>query len=368
MVRKYKLIFAINTLFGGGAERVISNLGNYFYNKGFDVTMVCLNEAKPAYHLENGIKIISLITNTRKQHFFFRLWYGGVTFFKLLFVLIKEKPNCVVAFMTSANLWIGVTCNILRTPYLVSERITPDYTVNQLNHTLRWLSAMVYSKSKAIVVPSKGMINGFRKNKSFSTLNNFEVINNPVNQFSSASVERVYPRKFILSVGRLDQQKGFDLLIKAFKKLQMEDVDLLISGEGGERRNLENQIKDLNLYGRVNLIGYQKNLQDYYRQAEMFVLSSRNEGYPNVLVEAMSLGCACVATDCEYGPSDIIKNEENGLLIEVNNIKYLSEAMERTMSDPALKIKMSVNAQKINQTNSPENTFAKWEKLILTHV
>jgi glycosyltransferase involved in cell wall biosynthesis len=368
MVRKYKLIFAINSLFGGGAERVISNLGNYFYNKGFDVTMVCLNEAKPAYHLEKGIKIISLVSNIRNQSFFFRLWYGGVTLFKLLFILIKEKPSCVVSFMTSANIWMGLTCNILKTPYLVSERITPDYTVHQLNHFLRWLSARVYSKSKAIVVPSKGMVDGFRKNKSFSALSNFEVINNPVSQFSAACIERVYPRKFILSVGRLDHQKGFDLLIKAYKQLEMQDVDLLISGEGGERENLERQIKDLNLNGRVKLIGYQKNLQDYYRQAEMFVLSSRNEGYPNVLVEAMSLGCACVATNCEFGPSDIIENEENGLLVEANSIKYLSEAIERTMSDPALKIKMSANAQLINQTNSLENTFAKWEKLILTHI
>nr|WP_068893291.1 glycosyltransferase [Pedobacter panaciterrae] len=212
------------------------------------------------------------------------------------------------------------------------------------------------------------MVDGFRKNKSFSGLSNFEVINNPVSQFSSSSAERVYPRKFILSVGRLDHQKGFDLLIKAFEKLQMRDVDLLISGEGVERKNLESQITDLNLNGRVKLIGYQKNLQDYYRQAEMFVLSSRNEGYPNVLVEAMSLGCACVATDCEFGPSDIIENEKNGLLVKANSIKYLSEAINRTMSDPVLKIKMSANAQLINQTNSLENTFAKWEKLILNHI
>ncbi len=368
MVRKRKLFFAINTLNGGGAERVISNLGNYFYNKGFRVTMVCLNEAKPAYYLEQGIEVISLVRNVRREQFLFRLWYGGVTLFKLLRLLSKEKPDCVVSFMTSANLWMGLTCNILSIPYLVSERITPDYTVNQLNHFLRWLSAKVYSRSKAIVVPSKGMIDGFRKNKSFRGVSNFEVINNPVSQFGSACVNSVYPRKFILSVGRLDRQKGFDLLIKAFKTLQFQDVDLLISGEGAERENLESQIEDLKLKDRVKLIGHQKNLQDYYTQAEMFVLSSRNEGYPNVLVEAMSLGCACVATDCEFGPADIIENEKNGLLVKANSIKYLSEAINRTMSDPVLKIKMSENAQLINQTNSLENTFAKWEKLILNHI
>ncbi|MBG6234392.1 glycosyltransferase involved in cell wall biosynthesis [Pedobacter sp. CAN_A7] len=368
MVKTHKLFFAINSLHGGGAERVISNLGNYFCKRGYDVTLVCLNDAKPAYFLEEGIRVISLIDTERSKHILYRIWYGGVTFCKLLYLLGSEKPSCVVSFMTSANLWVGLTCNILKTPYLVSERVTPDYTVNRLNYFLRRLSASIYSKSKAIVVPSKGMVDGFRKNKSFRRLSNFEVINNPVSKFIPASLESVYPRKFILSVGRLDHQKGFDLLIDAFAKLTISDVDLLILGEGNERKNLESQIKRLNLNHRVKLIGYQNNLQDYYKQAELFVLSSRNEGYPNVLVEAMSLGCACVANDCEYGPSDIIEHEKNGLLVKVNNTKQLSEAIKRAISDPVLKINMSVNAQLINQTNSLENTFTKWENLIQNHI
>lgn len=368
MVKAHKLFFAINSLKGGGAERVISNLGNYFFNRGYHVTIVCLNQAKPAYYLEEGIKVISLIEMERSQHIYYRIWYGGIIFIKLLKLLIREKPSCVVSFMTSANLWVGLTCNISKIPYLVSERITPDYTVNQFNYYLRWLSASLYSKSKAIVVPSKGMIYGFRKNRSFRRLSNFKVINNPVSVFIPARSERVYPRKFILSVGRLDHQKGFDLLIDAFAKLAISDVDLLIVGEGDERKNLESQINRLNLKEQVKLVGYRNNLQDYYKQAELFVLSSRNEGYPNVLVEAMSFGCACVANDCEYGPSDVIKHEENGLLVEVNNTTHLSETIKRVINDPALKIKMSVNAQLINQTNSMENTLSKWENLIQSHI
>ena len=133
MVKAPKLFFAINSLNGGGAERVISNLVNYFYKKGYEVTIVSLNDAKPAYFLESGIKIISLINSERNEHILYRIWYGGVTFFKLLYLLFTEKPACVVSFMTSANLWLGLTCNILKIPYLVSERVTPDYTVNQLN-------------------------------------------------------------------------------------------------------------------------------------------------------------------------------------------------------------------------------------------
>jgi len=368
MVKRRKLLFSINSLNGGGAERVISNLANFFCGKGYEVMIVCLNEARPAYELESGIKIYSLIGNQRGSGLLYRIFYAVTTFTKLLRLLRRERPACVISFMTSANLWSGLTCSLVNIPYLVSERITPDYTVNQFNYFLRWVSAVVYGKSKAIVVPSKGMIDGFKKKSSFNGLRNFQVINNPVNQFKCTTEQRVHQRNFILCVGRLERQKGFDLLISAFKQLEREDLDLLISGEGTEREGLEDQIRSLQLGDRVKLIGYQKNLQDYYTQAELFVLSSRNEGYPNVLVEAMSLGCACVATDCEFGPADIVIDGENGLLIKPDDISSLLGAITRVIDDPALKVKLSQNAKRINLTNSAENTYAKWEQLVLCHI
>jgi glycosyltransferase involved in cell wall biosynthesis len=368
MVSTRKLVFVINSLHGGGAERVLSNLANFFHDRGYQVTIVCLNTANPAYTLRSGIKVVSLINDKRATQLLFRIGYGLNTFFKMIGLLKKEKPLLVISFMTSANLWSGLTCTLCSIPYVVSERITPDYTVNQFNLYLQWISAVVYGKSKAIVVPSRGMIGGFTKIRSFSRLKNFEVINNPVNHFNQSDLRKVHDKKFILGVGRLDKQKGFDLLIAAFSELDLSDTDLLISGEGEERKQLEGLISVLQLEGRVKLIGHQHNLQDYYQQAEFFVLSSRNEGYPNVLIEAMSLGCACIATDCEFGPSDIIENEQNGLLIKANDRMCLYQAMQRMLTDPLLKAKVSHNARKINYTNSQENTYSKWEQLILSHI
>ncbi|WEK21300.1 MAG: glycosyltransferase [Candidatus Pedobacter colombiensis] len=360
-----KLFFIINTLNGGGAERVISNLCNYFNNRSFDVSIICLNHTTPAYYLAPEIKVYTLVDTERKSNFLFRIWYSGLTFFKLLTLLVRYRPKMIISFMTTANLWTGITCNILGIPYIVSERTTPDDTVNKFNYALRWLSYHIYNKAKMIVVPSKGMIPCFRKNKSFRNLKNFEVINNPINQFTSSEAIDVHKRKFILAVGRLDEFKGFDLLITAFKSVQREDVDLLISGEGCDRKKLEDQIQDLNLAHRVKLIGFKSNLQDYYKQAQLFVLSSRIEGYPNVLVEAMSLGCACVATDCEFGPSDIIEHEKNGLLVKANSPTHLAEAINRALEDSTLKARIANNAKLINYANSAKNTSGKWEKLVL---
>ncbi|KQM69550.1 group 1 glycosyl transferase [Pedobacter sp. Leaf216] len=361
-----KLCFVINSLEGGGAERVISNIANKFYSKGYTVTMICLNTAEVKYKMDSGVKIVNLVNRKNGQNFYNRLKYAWLTFYRLISILKREKPACTICFMTSANLWAGLCCLILRLPYLVSERITPDYTINKYNKLLQWISFKVYSKSKAIVLPAGEMGKGFKRNKLFKTLKNFKTIHNPVNNFKQATAAMVNQKRFILAVGRLNHQKGFDLLIDAYSRLQHTDVDLLISGVGPEEASLAQQIVALKLEDRVKLIGFKSNLQDYYTQAEVFVLSSRNEGYPNVLVEAMGMGCACVAMDCEFGPSEIINNGINGLLVDKEDVAALSEAIAKILNNNLLRKNISEKAKLINETNSIERISANWEQLIMS--
>ncbi|WP_207425875.1 glycosyltransferase [Pedobacter sp. SYSU D00535] len=365
---KPKLFFVINTLQGGGAERVVTTLANHFNRKGYRVFIVCLNYAPASYIPDAGVEVLFLVRRDKSHHIVNRLLYAFLTFFRLLQLLKKEKPTCVVSFMTSVNLWTGLTCSLLKIPFMVSERTTPDDTIHKLNYFLKHVSFLVYRQSKAVVLPSEGMINCFKKNKSFSTLENFRIIRNPVMTFNSASSNLVYPRKFILAVGRLDPIKGFDLLIEAFAKLKGLDIDLLISGEGTERDFLCRLIERFDLADKVKLIGFKENLQDYYQQAELFVLSSRNEGYPNALIEAMSLGCPCIATDCEFGPSEIIEDGQNGILIPTNNPDAIADAVLNVLTNPILKERISRRARLITRTNSIERISSKWENLILSHV
>jgi glycosyltransferase involved in cell wall biosynthesis len=361
-----KLCFVINSLEGGGAERVISNLANHFSIKKCSVTVVCLNTAKVKYHIDKQVKIVNLVERKDHQNLLNRVRYACLTFYRLLALLKKEKPNCTICFMTSANIWAGLCCIILGLPYLVSERTALNSTLHQYNKLLQWFIFHIYRKSKAIVLPAFGMFKGFKRIKQFEKLTNFQTIHNPIHQFIKPNESAVNNKPFILSVGRLSHEKGFDLLIDAYSRLQAPNVDLLISGEGPERENLEKQIKDLNLTGNVKLIGFKSNLQDYYAQAEVFVLSSRNEGYPNVLVEAMGMGCACVAVDCEYGPSEIINNGINGLLVNQQDTVALSEAIDKILNNSSLKSKFSEKAKLINETNSIERISANWEQLIMS--
>lgn len=361
-----KLCFVINSLEGGGAERVISNLANHFSDKDCSVTMICLNTAKVKYQINKQIKIVNLVERKDSQNLLNRVRYAYLTFYRLLFLLKKEKPDCTICFMTSANIWAGLCCMILGLPYLVSERTALNSTIQQYNKLLQWFIFHIYRKSKAIVLPAFGMFKGFKRIKQFEKLDNFKTIHNPIHHFSRSNAGAVHGKRFILSVGRLCYEKGFDHLIEAYSKLELADVDLLISGEGPDRANLERQIADLNLTDKVKLIGFKSNLQDYYTQAEVFVLSSRNEGYPNVLVEAMGMGCACVAMNCEFGPSEIIEHGINGLLVADKDIVGLSLSIDKILNNSDLKNKFSEKARSINETNSIERISANWEQLIMS--
>lgn len=361
-----KLFFVINNLKGGGAERVISILANEFDKKGFDVFMVCLNKAEPAFKISPSIKLVHLIASRSKENMINRIRYGALIYLRLLVLLIKERPHCVVSFMTAANLWAGLACSLTNISFVVSERTMPDRTINSFNYFLRKLSFRVYRKSKAIVVPAKGIADCIVAHRSYKDLNNFKVIRNPINAFPKPSGNSVNKRGFILGVGRLDYIKGFDLLIDAYSRIVTENIDLVIVGDGNEFLNLKNQIERLGLEDRVKLPGAKNNLQDYYQQAEIFVLPSRNEGYPNALIEAMSFGCPCVAVDCEFGPSEIIENKINGILVKKNNPAELSEALTELLANGILRKRISENAQLINQTNSMKNIANNWRDLILT--
>lgn len=361
-----KLFFVINNLYSGGAERVVSTLANEFNRKGFNVFIVCLNQAELGYYISPEITIITLLKKRAKENILNRLKYASLIYIRLFRFLIKEKPICVVSFMTTSNLWTGLVCNLIHIPYIVSERTTPDHTINSFNFFFRKLTFLIYKKSKTVVVPAKGIEDCIKRNETFKSLSNTRIICNPINVFQPPSDVNVYNRKFILGVGRLSYIKGFDQLIEAYSKLGTEDIDLIIVGNGSEQENLLAQIEKLGIQNRVKLLGTKDNLQDYYSQAELFVLPSRNEGSPNALIEAMSFGCACIAMDCEFGPSELIENEENGILIEADNIFKLSAAIQNLLSDADLRKRIGKNAQLIHQTNSLEHVYLKWKNLILS--
>jgi len=357
------LLFVIPALGSGGAERVITILTNNFIQQGYNVILVSLNYTQPTYPINQRVTVHYLVRR-RNNNVFARIYYAWLTGYRLLQIVREVRPFKVISFITSANLWTGVICFFTRTGYLVSERTSPHRAIGIRNYWMRRSLAFLYGKADAVVLCSNGVADGLSKMKYFSRLNNIHVVPNPVNPFPEPSANRVHQRKFILAVGRLAYVKGFDRLIDAFALLKGINIDLLIIGDGEERNRLTAQSERLDVQDRVFMPGEKNNVQDYYAQAELFVLPSRNEGYPNALIEAMSFGCACIAVDCNYGPRDIITNDVNGLLVPNDDTEALATGIYRMMKSPSLKKRLGEQAQAISQTNSSASITSRWEDLI----
>ena len=173
--------------------------------------------------------------------------------------------------------------------------------------------------------------------------------------------------RLILAIGRMTEQKGFDLLLDAFYRsdLAQKGWHLTILGEGPERSALEQQATKLGVADVVSLPGF-VDVGQWLGRSDIFVLSSRYEGFPNALMEAMQMHRACVSFDCPSGPRELIESDRNGLLIPPQDVIALSEALQRLAADPVLRRRLGAEASKIGEQFSPALVYAKWLELIDT--
>jgi glycosyltransferase involved in cell wall biosynthesis len=170
--------------------------------------------------------------------------------------------------------------------------------------------------------------------------------------------------KNILAVGRLNRQKGFDRLIKAFSQLDPKDWKLTIIGEGSERKNLEKLIKELSLEGYISMPGRTETIEKWYQKSPIFVLSSRVEGFPNVLCEAMAYGCACVSFDCIAGPNEIITDKIDGYLVKNGDIDALSMRINLLINNAEDRRRIGKEAMKISDRLNIDSIMGQWDNII----
>ena len=176
-------------------------------------------------------------------------------------------------------------------------------------------------------------------------------------------------RKTVLAVGSKPRQKGFDLLVHAFAALadDFPEWDLVILGvDSGnpDLASIQQLASDAGVAQRLLLPGRVGNIADWYRRADLFVLSSRYEGFPNVLLEAMACGCPCVAFDCTTGPRDMIEDGVNGVLVPADSVEELTRAMVRLMADSALRSAVASRAVSVKETFSEQRIMQMWQRVL----
>lgn len=358
MIKKnnFKIALVGDCLALGGAEKVHARLSVYFENQNIDVHNIIFLDII-SYEYSGKLVNLGLLSskNTSDK-------------LKRLYVLRNYIRNNNFDFIIDFRYRVNAINEILisrfvynsQTIYTVHSGIIENYIPKNT-----FLANIIYSKHKIVTV-SKAIENKIRE-----TLNiNIQTINNPfeLNLINDLSLEFVPDeKKYIVAVGRMNERvKQFDKLIEAYSKSELpkNDIKLLIIGDGILIDELINLVSKLNLSDKIIFKYYQNNPKPYFKNALFTVLSSQNEGFPNVLVESLATGTPVVSFDCFSGPAEIIQNENNGLLVENQNIEKLSLAMNRFINDENLYENCKKNAFESINKFSVENIGKQWLNLM----
>ena len=354
----------------GGAQTVVSILSSRWADLGHNVTIICTfsGEKDLHYKINNRINLIYL---DQDADFAKRKWLNLFSkLIKLRKAIKKNEPDIVVSFLTRVNIASAAAMLGTRIPLIICERSWPPFL--RLNKKRFWFYRMLLRGVSCIVVQTE-------KSKDWLRLRcpmmNACVIPNPVQDtvegsaYRSLSPESVLrpTRKVILASGRLHEVKQFDILVRAFSLIATDypECDLVILGEGEEREILEKLCGELKLNERIFLPGPVGNVTDWYQRADIFVLSSQLEGFPNVLLEAMSQGLPCISFDCDTGPREMIINGHNGILVDPEKKEAgLEVALVQLLNDHDLRNSIAKNALSVRTTFSVDSVINKWNLLL----
>lgn len=313
------ICFTISSLHCGGSERVISTLANNFVKSGHQVSIILVSTCDKTsfYELEKEVNVVALLKNEKRTSYLKRVVDLRRAFKKL-------KPDVVVAFLPHICIYSYYALRGLRIPLICSERNDPNKYSPKRIKALR----KVFSKASGCVFQT----NDARKFYGEVKDDRCTIIPNPVYLLPEAINIKPKEEKLFVSVGRLEKQKRFDLLINAFAKFckKKSDYKLEIYGSGSLKGELTELINNLDINSSVQLIDNNPKWHMEVKKATAFVSSSDFEGMPNCLEEALCLGCQCIATDCSIGGSrDLIDLLDAGLLIKPNCEEELISAFEK---------------------------------------
>jgi glycosyltransferase involved in cell wall biosynthesis len=345
----------------GGVGRIIFNLSKGLIEKKYKIEIL-VNQMTPESFVDPGISILNL--NQPRTY---------KNFFPIARYLKIKRPKSFMSVIYHGNL-VSLAAHAIsksKSRMVVCEHIALEQALGNekffMRHVLKLLIRIFYRFAGSVVTVSKTAADelkshGVPKNK-------IEVIYNPVitNDLLAGSDEKIdlpwfnsQTAPIILSIGRLTVQKDFETLIRAAAEVKKQrEVKLLILGDGPEKENLNQLIRQLGLESDVLMPGFVKNPYSYFKYSSVFVLSSRWEGLPTVLIEALAFGVPIVSTDCPAGPKEILQEGKLGRLVEVGDAKAMSNAIIETLDNPLPK----PNANDLENFTS-DTAVSKYEKVL----
>jgi GalNAc-alpha-(1->4)-GalNAc-alpha-(1->3)-diNAcBac-PP-undecaprenol alpha-1,4-N-acetyl-D-galactosaminyltransferase len=359
-----RVTLIIYAMAAGGAERVMSIMANYWANTKWQVTLLSFDDGQtaPFYELDSRIVQVPLnIAGTSSS--LIDAVVGNYRRVKALrAAIVDSRPDIIISFTPAINILTLLAARSLKAPIIVGEQNYPP--LDPIGKIWDWLRWKIYPQADRIVSVTQKISDCFPDNLKSKSIVIPNLVLTPNSE--STSTLTLLKKPSLIAMGRFAEQKGFDLLLPAFAKLAetYPDWNLTILGDGDLRPELENLRDRLGLQERVNLPGKVKNPYDFLKQADIFVMPSRYEGFPMALCEAMACGLPVISTDCPSGPAEIIQEGIDGLLVPTEDISALADAMERLISNEEERQTLAANSLEITKRFGLEKVMNMWETLI----
>jgi glycosyltransferase involved in cell wall biosynthesis len=361
-----QIVFVIYSLQAGGAERVLSIMANHWSGKSHKIKVITLDDgSKPSfYDIDPRIQQISLDVAGASKNGFAGILNNFRRIYKLRTAIRKTQAETIISFMTETNVLTLIASYGLRIPVVVTEHTDPwTGPVADVWSKLRlWL----YPRANRVVVLNERAREFFDKSPDITTM----VMPNPVvieddKEPGNLNNEAISDH-LIVAMGRLSQEKRFDLLIRAYSKVATEhkDWNLIILGEGPEREALETLREELGLADRIMLPGTVKHPHVLLKRSDMFVSSSELEGFPMALCEAMACGLPVITTEYHSAAHDIVKDGHNGIIVPAGDEQVLAETMIQLIEDPGERTRLADNSPEVGIRFSVDAVMERWEQLL----
>ena len=354
-----RVTFVIPSMTSGGAERALAVIANSWAERGDSVTLLTFDDGakQPFYPLSDHIHHIALNLLKSSEGLLDSIHQNVRRMFVLRVAIKATSPEIVISFLLRANVRVLLAMIGNKIPLIVSERNDP--WLAKPGEIWKWLAKITYPWAAKITVHTK------RSAEFFPASLQRKICVIPNSLLIEANPKIATNGQQIIAVGRLEEQKAFDVLLQAFALVSTEfsEAKLTIWGEGSQRKQLESLRESLYLQDRVKMPGVTKNIVSELSSSDLFVQSSRWEGFGNALCEAMSIGLPVVSTDCS-GPQEIIRDGVDGILVPVNNVEVLAEAMKQVLRNHSLRAELGKRALEIGERFSLQRMLQQWQEAV----
>jgi glycosyltransferase involved in cell wall biosynthesis len=362
--RPVNIMLLVSSMGSGGAERVAATLANAWVQRGDCVSLIATfsGRGKCFYPLSSAVRFIYLADLAGVAGHGTR---ADIRRLMALRSLVRDgAPDVVISFLTNVNVTAILATLGLRVPVIACEHNDPS--ADGRSRFWRMLCRLAYPRAAHVTVLTANALHPLRK--MVPGLKRISVMPNPVPDevFRQPRAPRPDRRKRLISVGRLNPQKQFDILINAFACVagDFDEWDLWIFGEGPERPALQARIERLQMSTRVRLMGLTAKPWEEMANADAFAMTSRFEGLPMALMESMAIGLPVAAFDCRSGPRELTQDGKNGLLVPPDNPRAMTAALRRLLEDDALRADLGARAaDSIRQRYSVDAVLRAWDAL-----